>query len=113
MPSARDVMDRALSEADLQRWVIETAQALGWMVYHSRKTARTRKDDTVVWHTSYTGDRGFLDLVLARDGVVLIAELKSQKGTVSSDQKLWIKALGARAHVWRPSNRDLIEEILR
>jgi len=44
--------------------------------------------------------------VLARKGKVIIAELKSEKGRLTEDQKLWLIASGAV--VWRPSDWDKI-----
>ena len=115
-----------MSEADLQRTVMDMARALGWRVYHNRRTARTRRDGTVIYHTSYSGDGGFPDLLLARAGKIIVAELKSKRGVVSDDQVLWIDALGGvgishhlsalvGVFVWRPADlvSGNIEELLR
>jgi len=98
-----------MSEDDLKAVVIQTAQLYGWMVTHFRvaKTARG-------WRTPVEGNRGFPDLVLARDGVVLIVELKSQKGRVGPGQLEWAAALGSCYRLWRPSDIPmLIEELKR
>jgi len=117
---------KAMSEAELQANVIDAAKKLGWLVYHSRKTATRRRDGTIVYHTPLSGDKGFPDLFLARNGRHIISELKSEKGKLSADQRLWIEALGGlgQGHhmgqlvgvfVWRPSHwlSGEIEEILR
>ena len=56
--------------------------------------------------------------MLARDGVVLLIELKSEKGEISPGQKEWHKAVQgdgivtASWFVFRPSDRVKIEGIL-
>jgi hypothetical protein len=66
-----------ISEADFQRTVIQTAMVYGWRVSHQRP-AQVR---TGRWATAITGHPGLPDLVLARDGVVLLfrsARLREQ-----------------------------------
>ncbi len=120
----RQAIDAKLSEVEFQRTVMEMAKALGWRVYHNRKTARRRRDGSIVHHTSYSGDGGFPDLVLARAGKIIIAELKSERGKPSGDQVLWFTALGGLGdanafsdlvgvYLWKPSDMDKIEERLR
>lgn len=93
---------RALeSEADFQSWVVGTAKLRGWMVGHLRD-ARTQDD--------VTGLKGLPDLVLARGGLVILAELKSENGEIRKSQKPWLEASGN--HVWRPSMRAKIEAML-
>lgn len=90
---------RALeSEADFQTWVVGTARRHHWMVAHLRDS---RGQDAV----------GLPDLIMARDGVVLLAEIKSMTGRVQVDQKPWLAASGN--HIWRPSMRAEIEAVLR
>ena len=88
------------TEEELQKAVIELAQFLGWRVAHFRP-ARTEKG----WRTPVQGDgKGFPDLVLARHGRVLFAELKSEKAKLSAEQDLWLYELGPSfSRVWRPS----------
>jgi hypothetical protein len=97
-----------LSEDDLQARVIGTAEANGWRVVHHRP-AKTAKG----WRTAVQGHAGFPDLVLARDGVVIIAELKSWRGRTSPEQDLWLEALGEHARLWRPQDWPAIERELR
>lgn len=100
-----------VSEADFQKVVIEYAQLRGWLVHHARPAQR----QSGRWSTPIAGDRGFPDLVLARKGVVIFAELKSQKGHLTSGQAHWQLALtnpGQMWHryfVWRPSDWSDIE----
>jgi hypothetical protein len=83
-----------VSEVELQATIIEGARRFGWLVYHT--------------HDSRRSAAGFPDLVLARDAEVIFAELKSEKGRISDDQKTWLATLGtaAEVHVWRPSDLD-------
>lgn len=96
----------AESEASLQSWVIEYARAHGWRVAHFRP-AQTAKG----WRTPVEADgKGFPDLVLVRDGIVILAEVKSQTGPVRPEQRAWLEASGA--YLWRPSDRPEIERVL-
>ena len=94
------------TENDFLSWVLDYAHIRGWLIYHNRP-AMTAKG----WRTAGQGDAGMLDVVLARQGVVILAELKSETGKVRPDQQLWLDASGG--YLWRPSDRPAIEEILR
>lgn len=89
-----------LSEADFQRRLIDTAKLAGFMVAHFRP-ALTRSGR---WATPMQGDKGFPDLVLAKDGRVLVAELKTDVGRTSAEQRAWLAALGGHGRLWRPAN---------
>lgn len=103
------IIAREMSEEDLLTSVIFTAKTFGWTVYHARP-ARTGKG----WRTATQGDNGFPDLCLCRDGQVIFAELKSEKGRVSVEQQNWLDELGGldpavpgdsiSIHVWRPTD---------
>lgn len=104
-------------ESGFQAAVIDLAQLRGWLVHHARP-ARTNDG----WRTPISGNAGFPDLVLARSGRLVVAELKSARGVVSSFQQSWLDCLGAvsrasagvaEVHVWRPADWDEIERTLR
>ena len=97
-----------MSEDDLQTRIIAAAEANGWRVVHHRP-AKTAKG----WRTAVQGHAGFPDLVLARDGVIIVAELKSRRGHPTDDQKLWLEALGVHVRLWRPQDWPAIERELR
>jgi hypothetical protein len=40
---------------------------------------------------------------LARDGEIILAELKTGKGTLTREQKVWLQHIGDRGYVWRPA----------
>jgi hypothetical protein len=98
----------ALTEADLQRRVLDLARLRGWRVAHVRP-ARTAHG----WRTPYEGDSGLPDLILARRGVVLLAELKSTTGRPTADQLAWLDAVGDHGRLWRPDDWPTITETLR
>lgn len=103
---------RPQTEASFQRQVIALARLRGWMVAHFRP-ARTARG----WRTAVQGDgKGFPDLVLVRPPRLVFAELKSERGKETAEQVLWmtsLRATGIEVYVWRPSQWEEIEEVLR
>lgn len=97
-----------LSEDDLKTKIMDFAKLQGWRIVHIRP-ARTAKG----WRTPYEGDPGLPDLIMARGGRVLLAELKAQTGRATPEQKLWLAAAGPNGRLWRPSDWPAIEEDLR
>lgn len=99
---------KRMTEAEFQQKVIDYAHWNHWLVAHFRP-AQTGKG----WRTPMQGDPGFLDLVLARRGVVIFAELKREGKDPTPAQVRWISAIGAKARVWRPSDWPTIQEELK
>lgn len=96
-----------LTEEQFLQQIIAIAHLYHWQVAHFRP-ARTDKG----WRTPVAADgKGFPDLVMARDGAVIFAELKADGKQPSPEQWQWINQLGA--HVWHPGDFDAIVEILR
>lgn len=103
---------RKVSEAALQKAVIQFAETVGWRVAHHHDSRRQ------VAPGRFVGDRqasGFPDLVLCRSGRLWFAELKSEKGRLTNAQEGWLAALGeveaatggvVSARVFRPSDWD-------
>lgn len=90
-----------LSEKQFQSQVVEFARLHGWLVYHTYDSRRSTP--------------GFPDLVMIRDIVLLVAELKVGTNTPTAEQHRWLSAYsraGALAYVWRPENWSDIESIL-
>ena len=104
---ASATLARNMTEAAFLRQVVDLAHLTGWLVHHCRP-ARTAKG----WATPIQGDAGFPDLVLAKEGRVIFAELKREKAKPSEAQMEWIEALGELARVWYPSMWDSIVELL-
>jgi len=91
----------AITEKQWQATVVKAARTLGWRVYHTYDSRRSQP--------------GFPDLVIVRDRVVYL-ELKSEGGRLFRAQANWLAALGlagAEVHVFRPSDWDLVSEVLR
>ncbi len=96
-----------ISEREFQKQVIQLAKLYKWRV-HAERPARTKDG----WRTPIQGDPGWPDLVLARKGKVIFAELKSENGNLSTEQFAWANELKIMK-VWRPSDIDKIEAELR
>lgn len=98
-----------MTEAHFQEQIIALARLEGWLIMHTRP-ARTATGRII---TPIQGDPGFPDLVLARQGRIIFAELKSTRGRLSDDQTRWLdELLGAEGdtnptiRVWRENNPD-------
>ena len=105
--TAREVLDRAMTESQLQSAVIDLAHRYGWLVQHSRPVHDGKR-----WLTPIQGDPGYPDLTLAKVGHTPIhAELKIEVGWHwKPGQREWAEALGAV--LWRPSDLPEIERRL-
>jgi hypothetical protein len=80
-----------MTEADLQRAVIDLIRWLGLRYFHDNDARRNRA--------------GFPDLVIAGAGGVAFRELKTAVGRLRPEQMDWISILelaGADVAVWRP-----------
>jgi len=103
-----------MTEGELLECVIDLAHIFAWRVAHFRP-ALTSKG----WRTPVSADgKGFVDLVLAREGQVLFRELKGTGGRLTPEQEEWIWELsgrGADVDVWYPSHwlDGTIEQALR
>ncbi len=83
------MLDAQVSESDFQHKIVEYAKLRGWLVHAERpSTSRNGK-----WATAIQGDAGFPDLVLARKGRVIFAELKRQGQKERPSQRRWLDAL--------------------
>lgn len=109
------------NERDFMKRVITWAVMNGWLVCHiSDRPPNLESFDFRQFEV------GFPDLVMTRDGVLIFAELKSQKGRIQKTQQLWIDALRevevhamdahdffwVRTVIWRPADWPEIEKLL-
>jgi hypothetical protein len=96
-------------EKEFTRVVIKAAKAFKWRVVHIRPalTADGR------YRTPYEGHSGLPDLILARNGRVLLVELKSAAGKATPDQRAWLQEAGSNGRLWRPRDWPQIEAELR
>lgn len=97
-----------ITEQQFLEQVIDLAHLRGFRVAHFRPGMNRRGQ----WQTAVAGDgAGFPDLVLAKKGVVIFAELKADGGKVTPEQQRWLDDVGG--YVWRPADFDRIDAILR
>ena len=90
------------SEYNFQSAVVELAELLGWRVFHAAR---------IKGHLRTGSSVGFLDLVLARNGVVLFAECKTDTGKLTNEQIDWL--LATHGVIWRPKHWKVIEKSLK
>ena len=98
-----------MSEAQFQRLVIDTAKIYGWLVQHARTTRVARPDGSVRHATAISGNVGFPDLVLARNGRLFFIELKVGRNKPTKAQTQWLNQLAGvvgSASDW-VSSRDI------
>ena len=84
--------------------VSDYARLCDWLVYHTRDSRRSA--------------RGFPDLTMVRDGRLVFAELKTNRGSLTRPQKQWIGRLavsvpGIEVYLWRPRDWPTVERTLR
>ena len=93
---------RGITEAQFMETLIEAAGYLGFRAYHTR--------------FSVGSQAGFPDLVLTGKGRVIFAELKDDRRKLTPAQQEYLdylRAEGIDAYLWRPSDWDDIEDILK
>lgn len=90
-----------ISEKEFQSQVIQLAKLLGWLVYHT--------------HDSRRSVAGFPDLILLRNGRLVVIELKVGKNRATPEQVVWLEAFAKIADyvaVWTPQHWAEIQEVL-
>lgn len=101
-PDARTLLLAHTSEAEFREYVRGVAERHGWLYYWT-------------WRSDHS-PAGFLDLVLARPPRLIIAELKTERGIVSTAQRRWLGALegceAVEVYLWRPRDWEAVEAIL-
>ena len=92
-----------LSERDFMAQVVALSKLFSWEVYHTQFSIRSA--------------RGWPDLALCRPPRLILAELKSDTGKLTSAQQRWLGLLGqcpgVEVFTWRPSDWPTIEDVLR
>lgn len=87
-PSGADVLAKATSEDQLLATVTEALTLRGWRWTHSRRSDRAQ----------LMGHKGFPDLIAIRGERLLLAELKTEAGRLSPEQKAWLGAFETAAY---------------
>ena len=82
------------SERDFQAQLMQVVEMFGGLVYHTYDSRRSAF--------------GYPDLtIVTRDRRLIFAELKSDKGRLTEDQRVWLEALpDHQAYLWRPDDFD-------
>ena len=90
------------SEAHFQQRIQRRARLLGWDDFHVHDPIGMRK--------------GWPDLALLRDEVLILAELKSEHGYVTPQQRLFLEKARriavVEAYLWKPRDEQEIWRIL-
>ena len=92
----------AITEKQFQEQVVELAELLGWQCYHTFDSRRSAA--------------GWPDLALWKPARFMLAELKTDKGKVSTAQRATIEGLraaGVSCQVWRPRDWEAIVQSLK
>lgn len=107
------------SEAAFQQSVMDLARRLQWRVAHFHDSRRALHNGRLVGDADAAG---WPDLVLVRDGWMIVAELKRDGGRCTPQQEAWLLALvdveeatDGRVHVtvWRPDDWSTIVSVLQ
>ena len=94
-------MNIVTSEKELLQMVRQLAKLKQYHVYHT--------------FNSYHSEAGFPDLTIWKDKRLIFAELKTEKGKLTQEQKDTLESLastGNEVYLWRPSNWNEITEVL-
>ena len=97
--------------------VIQYATLRGWVAWHDRANNAPRACKRCKARLDIPrNDPGFPDLILVRRPRVVWAELKAERGRLSTDQRDWLRELaaaGQEVFVWRPSDFEEIQRVLK
>lgn len=108
LPAIRELPDD-MREDDLLSITLNLALHWDWCAVHFRPAMRQSGG----YSTPVQGMKGSPDLFLARNGVIIHAELKSNRGSLRPEQRVWRDHLGAAHRLWRPRDWPNIVAELR
>lgn len=119
-----------MTEEEFAFGVEDLLEIYHWLWCHFRP-ARTIRG----WRTAVTGHKGLPDYIAARPPRLLFFELKSEDGKLTPEQEEWLEALRGcqivssigepvsgkmalhrfipEVYLWRPSQYDELQEILK
>lgn len=114
-PSEHERVLRLMTEKQWTDQVVSLARLHGWLCHHSR-SAWVRGGKMV---TALQGDKGLPDLLLVKNGQMIVAELKRhgpRRAPLTEEQQTWLLAFaavpGVRTYVWEPGDLDTVRAIL-
>jgi len=91
-----------MNEKELQQTVLEMFGWHSWLTYHT--------------YDSRMSQPGFPDVVAVKGHRVVWMELKSKKGKIRPEQRVWLDQLvlsQSEVYLVRPSDMDTVEDIAR
>ena len=107
-----------MNESEFEQAIVDAAHVFGWKIVGHRPM-RTKHGWATGW--KYDGT-GWPDLTMIHPdrGLLIAAELKTEKGRLSNDQIEWGQRLetleaklpGFAYHVWRPDNWNQIINLI-
>jgi hypothetical protein len=101
-PNTAKLFTGGLTEKQFQALVVSLAKSRGFRVYHT--------------HDSRRSEPGFPDLVIAKPGRMIAAELKVPGGKVSEAQEEWLSlfdSVGLPNAIWYPEQWSEILDTLK
>lgn len=105
------------TEKQFQASVVRYAELMGWRTWSDRATNRRRRcPGCGAWTAGARNAAGLPDLILVRRPRLVWVELKSDRGTLRPEQTVWLEELrasGQEVYLWRPSDWETIERVLR
>jgi hypothetical protein len=96
-------------ERDLRPAIEAYARNSGWLVHHERMSGH-RDAGTGRWRGH--GAKGRPDLLLAREGVIWLWELKPERGELTVEQGMWLMACATWGRLFRPRHAAEILSLL-
>jgi hypothetical protein len=101
-PTAQPALVAAQSESEFMTAIIDEAKRTGWLVYHT--------------HRSDKSEAGFPDLVMVRQGRMVVAEVKRVGGTPTMEQVRWLldmaRVPGIEVYCWDAADFDKVVQTL-
>ena len=82
---------KRMPEKRLMLEVIRLGKLFGWSTYHTYRSTKSTP--------------GFPDLVIMREGEIIVSELKRQRAKPTAAQEHWLslfRSVGVHVYVWRP-----------
>lgn len=103
---------RAVLERDFSIAIREYAEGNGWLCEYRFRSAVKLSNGQY----RGTGPAGFPDMTLVRNGRLVMAELKAERGTIRPEQQAWLTALaevpGVSSYLWKPSDSSTVMQVL-
>ena len=98
-----------MNEKQFASAIEDLLELYNWAWVHFRP-ARVMRNGKETYETPYSGHKGFLDYVVAKNGKVLLFEIKGDDGKVSPEQQKWLDA--SHGKVYWPADWPELQEIL-